>query len=158
LPTAVRNACITIMESYVFHIVVMCTIIANCAMLAATNPLYIDNAVGQALAVAEFVFLAVYLTEMAVKMMATGLFVTRNEQTAYFRSGWNVFDFLIVIISILAVIPSVGANLSGIRALRALRAFRIFYFFRQVRLQMRALGKVSHKMSGGVIFFFLFFF
>merc|ERR1712130_985142 len=47
----------------------------------------------------------------------------------FWMSGWNWFDFIIVLISLLSVFI---ANLPGISVLRLFRAFRVFRLFKRV--------------------------
>jgi len=47
----------------------------------------------------------------------------------FWMSGWNWFDFIIVIISLLAIFI---ANLPGISVLRLFRAFRVFRLFKRI--------------------------
>ncbi|EAQ03393.1 voltage-gated sodium channel [Pseudooceanicola batsensis HTCC2597] len=57
--------------------------------------------------------LGIFVIELGLKILARG--------PAFFRSGWNVFDFVIVGI---ALIPA-GQGLSVLRAMRILRLFRV---------------------------------
>ncbi|QIE40796.1 ion transporter [Meridianimarinicoccus aquatilis] len=57
--------------------------------------------------------LSIFVMEIALKLYA--------RRSAYFRSGWNVFDFAIVGI---ALVPA-GQGLSVLRALRILRLLRV---------------------------------
>lgn len=61
----------------------------------------------------DTVCLAIFTTEIALKLFAHG--------TKFFRSGWNIFDFVIVGI---ALIPA-SQGFSVLRALRILRVLRV---------------------------------
>ena len=56
-------------------------------------------------------FLLIFTVELLFEFLAQG-------PRKYFRNGWNVFDFLIVVVSI-------GAATSGLAALRAFRVLRV---------------------------------
>jgi hypothetical protein len=167
-----RVLCLHVSESTLFNAFIIIVILFNAALLGAYDPLNgdaIQNRVSvhlevdmgfrsnttQVLFGAEFAFLAVYVIEMIIKMIALSL-------RGYFRVGWNVFDFLIVVVSgrylllvcllcfsfmtssslpVLAVIPQIGSNISGVRALRALRPMRLLTFIRSVRVQLRGLKR-----------------
>jgi voltage-gated sodium channel len=45
------------------------------------------------------------------------------------RSGWNVFDFVIVLVTLVSMS---NANLPGVSVLRLFRAFRVFRLFRRI--------------------------
>ncbi|ORZ29578.1 Ion transport protein-domain-containing protein [Catenaria anguillulae PL171] len=77
-------------------------------------------------------FLGLYIMEAGIKLYAFRI--------AYFRSGWNSFDFVIVGVSIISVLlpyiiaaSSVGFNISILRLLRVFRAFRALRSLRVLR-------------------------
>eukprot|EP00045_Choanoeca_perplexa_P001967 m.22459 g.22459 ORF g.22459 m.22459 type:complete len:1360 (+) comp11254_c0_seq3:204-4283(+) len=61
-------------------------------------------------------FLAVFLLEAGLKMAALGL-------KGYFKIGWNILDFTVVLVSVIDI-ASVGSGLTAFRSLRTLRALR----------------------------------
>jgi len=77
----------------------------------------------------DFVVTIIFTFEMAVKILAYGFAFHKH---AYMRNGWNVLDFMIVLVSLIALatgplvtgICGVEAGGSALKALRALRAFR----------------------------------
>ncbi|MDO5624876.1 MAG: ion transporter [Pseudomonadota bacterium] len=71
--------------------------------------------------------LAVFVVELALKLWAHGW--------RFFKSGWNVFDFIIVGI---ALIPASGP-LAVLRALRILRVLRLASMLPQLRFVVEAL-------------------
>ncbi len=77
--------------------------------------------------------LILFTVEVALKLFA--------YRFSFFRSGWNVFDFIIVSI---AWIPTTGA-LSVLRALRILRVLRLLSVVPQMRRVITALG---HSIPG----------
>ena len=74
---------------------------------------------------ANYVFTFFFVIEMTLKVISYGFLFTPN---AYLKSGWNVLDFCIVIISILSffadVVPAFG-QLKSLRILRVLRPLRL---------------------------------
>eukprot|EP01063_Lacrimia_lanifica_P011536 TRINITY_DN18296_c0_g1_i1.p1 TRINITY_DN18296_c0_g1~~TRINITY_DN18296_c0_g1_i1.p1 ORF type:complete len:2174 (+),score=374.20 TRINITY_DN18296_c0_g1_i1:174-6695(+) len=89
-----------------------------------------------ALHVTDYIFTFLFLAEAIVKITALGF--------NYFRIGWNQFDFLLVVSSIVEIIVSVVAGLStplNPFLLRSLRAFlRLRRAQRLLRLVRRARG------------------
>ena len=71
--------------------------------------------------------LAIFVVEILLKLFGHG--------TRFFKSGWNVFDFIIVGI---ALMPASGA-FSVLRALRILRALRLLSVVPQMRAVVEAL-------------------
>jgi voltage-gated sodium channel len=71
--------------------------------------------------------LAVFVVELSLKLYARGL--------GFFRSAWNVFDFIVVGI---ALVPASGP-LSVLRALRVLRVLRLISLVPRLRFVVEAL-------------------
>lgn len=68
---------------------------------------------GEWLSMADTAILAIFVVEIALRLIAHGL--------RYFRDPWNVFDFSVVVI---ALLPASGP-LAVLRALRVLRVLRL---------------------------------
>lgn len=120
-------------EKAAVTIFVACLITANflvSVMQAQMLPVHGSNAhhVFQGL---EVFFNVVFLLELLVNMYA-------NFFLRFWCSAWNIFDFLIVMISITSMLAT---NLPGITVLRLFRAFRVFRLFKRIRcLQMILIG------------------
>ena len=69
----------------------------------------------------ELVFTTTFTFECLVKVIACGFYFT---PTSYLKDGWNVMDFLVVVVSLLSNIPGLGSNLSALRVIRVLRPLR----------------------------------
>ncbi|CAE7938615.1 NaCP60E [Symbiodinium necroappetens] len=79
--------------------------------------------------IVENFFCLLWITEMLLKLWAFHL--------AYFRSGWNVFDFSLVLLNIFEtwIIPSLAIeDLDAIGVLRIVRVLRILRLLRLIRL------------------------
>jgi voltage-gated sodium channel len=63
----------------------------------------------------------------------------------YFRDGWNVFDFVIVVASFL---PGLRENVTILRMLRLARIVRIFRSMPSLRVILVAAGKALPKSAG----------
>ncbi|MCG9759138.1 MULTISPECIES: ion transporter [Pseudoalteromonas] len=81
----------------------------------------------------DFVILMIFTLELLLKLIVYRL--------KFFKSGWNIFDFVIVAIS---WAPSTGA-LSVLRAFRILRVLRLFSVVPQMR---RVIGALGHSLPG----------
>ena len=72
-------------------------------------------------------FLVVFVVEMLMKVIAFGFI---RAQDSYMRNSWNVFDFFIVMVSLVAKVTNQGEeatgslNLSILRSIRVLRPLR----------------------------------
>ncbi|KAK1331056.1 hypothetical protein QTO34_009004 [Cnephaeus nilssonii] len=88
------------------------------------------------LTLSNYVFTAVFLAEMTVKVVALGWCF--GEQ-AYLRSSWNVLDGLLVLISIIDILVSMVSD-SGTKILGMLRVLRLLRTLRPLRVISRAQG------------------
>ena len=103
-------------------------------------------AAGPLIVMLDKICLAIFVVEIALKLFARG--------TAFFRNGWNVFDFVIVGISL---IPATQ-GLSVLRALRILRLLRVLSVTPSLRRVVEGLmnalpGMGSVFLLMGIIFY-----
>ncbi|XP_075431001.1 voltage-dependent L-type calcium channel subunit alpha-1D isoform X15 [Ascaphus truei] len=136
LNNPIRRACISIVEWKPFDIFILVAIFANCVALAVSIPFPDDdsNSTNHNLEKVEYAFLIVFTIETFLKIIAYGLVMHPN---AYVRNGWNLLDFVIVIVGLFSVVleqltketePEGGNHSSGKSGgfdVKALRAFRV---------------------------------
>ncbi|XP_078004023.1 voltage-dependent L-type calcium channel subunit alpha-1F [Phascolarctos cinereus] len=134
LTNPVRRFCITIVEWKPFDILILMTIFANCVALGVYVPFPEDdsNAGNHNLEQVEYAFLVIFTVETALKIVAYGLVLHPN---AYIRNGWNLLDFIIVVVGLFSVLLEQGpprpgdvshtAGKPGGFDVKALRAFRV---------------------------------
>ncbi|MEB3417033.1 ion transporter [Salipiger marinus] len=94
----------------------------------------------------DLLCLAIFVVELAAKILARG--------GAFFRSGWNIFDFVIVAVSL---VPA-GQGLAVLRALRILRLLRVVSIAPTLRRVVEGFlsalpGMASVFLLMGVIFY-----
>jgi voltage-dependent calcium channel T type alpha-1G len=76
----------------------------NCVTLAMERPLIPPDSLERAfLSLSNYVFTFVFAIEMMLKVLAVGMFYGSN---AYFDSGWNIMDGLLVTVSIVDILMS----------------------------------------------------
>ncbi|XP_038283412.1 voltage-dependent L-type calcium channel subunit alpha-1D isoform X9 [Canis lupus baileyi] len=134
LNNPIRRACISIVEWKPFDIFILLAIFANCVALAIYIPFPEDdsNSTNHNLEKVEYAFLIIFTVETFLKIIAYGLLLHPN---AYVRNGWNLLDFVIVIVGLFSVIleqltkETEGGNHSSGKSggfdVKALRAFRV---------------------------------
>ncbi|UJR22467.1 hypothetical protein I4U23_025525 [Adineta vaga] len=122
LDNKLRRTCIKLVEWKPFEYLVLLTIFCNCAALAMSKPLPHNDTTptNSILEQIEYIFLAIFTLEVVLKIIAYGLCLHPN---AYLRSGWNLLDFIIVVVGFLSVIL-VRYNVQGFDV-KSLRAFRV---------------------------------
>ncbi|XP_039626437.1 voltage-dependent L-type calcium channel subunit alpha-1C-like isoform X4 [Polypterus senegalus] len=133
LKNPIRRACINIVEWKPFEIIILLTIFANCVALAIYIPFPEDdsNATNSNLERVEYLFLIIFTVEAFLKVIAYGLLFHPN---AYLRNGWNLLDFIIVVVGLFSAIleqatkaegtSPIGGKAAGFDV-KALRAFRV---------------------------------
>ncbi|XP_035238342.1 voltage-dependent L-type calcium channel subunit alpha-1D-like isoform X26 [Anguilla anguilla] len=135
LNNPIRRACISLVEWKPFDIFILLSIFANCVALAVYIPFPEDdsNATNHDLETVEYAFLIIFTIETFLKIIAYGLVMHQN---AYVRNGWNMLDFIIVVVGLFSVFLEVltkegdaGSHQSGGKPggfdVKALRAFRV---------------------------------
>ena len=117
-----RRHAIQLVEAPLFDPFILLVILANCTMMAWESPLDpCCTPKAELLAVCDEVILGIFTIEVAVKMLAYGLF---GSPHAYLHDGWCQLDLAIVSLTWLPVLwPALG-NYSAARAVRALRPLR----------------------------------
>ncbi len=93
--------------------VIIAVILVNAVVLGMETSPELMSAFGPVIVAVDTFCLGVFVVEIAAKLFARG--------ARFFRSGWNVFDFLIVGI---ALVPA-AHSFSVLRALRILRVLRV---------------------------------
>ncbi|XP_069393091.1 calcium channel, voltage-dependent, L type, alpha 1D subunit, a isoform X15 [Paralichthys olivaceus] len=149
LNNPIRRACISLVEWKPFDIFILIAIFANCMALAVYVPFPEDdsNSINHDLETVEYAFLIIFTIETFLKIIAYGLVMHQN---AYVRNGWNMLDFVIVVIGLFSVVlelltkdekpegeledhPSMhghggkpgGFDVKALRAFRVLRPLRL---------------------------------
>uniref|UniRef100_A0A4W3J3T6 Voltage-dependent L-type calcium channel subunit alpha n=1 Tax=Callorhinchus milii TaxID=7868 RepID=A0A4W3J3T6_CALMI len=134
LNNPIRRACISIVEWKPFDIFILISIFANCVALAVYIPFPEDdsNSTNHDLEKVEYAFLIIFTIETFLKIIAYGLMLHPN---AYVRNGWNLMDFVIVVVGLFSVVleqvtkvsdgEGHAAGKSGGFDVKALRAFRV---------------------------------
>jgi voltage-gated sodium channel len=90
---------------------------------------------GTLLITIDRICLAIFVVELVARLYALGL--------GFFRSGWNVFDFVIVGISL----APAGEGTSVLRALRILRVLRVVSVVPSLRRVVDGLGRALPGMG-----------
>ncbi|KAL6118968.1 cacna1f [Pungitius sinensis] len=137
LNNPIRRAALSIVEWKPFDIFILLAIFANCVALGVSKPFPEDdsNSTNHDLEQVEYVFLIIFTIETFLKILAYGLVM---HPSSYIRNGWNLLDFVIVIVGLFSVVLETMTHKSGEVAtthhvpgkpggldVKALRAFRV---------------------------------
>lgn len=102
-------------------------IVLNAISLGLETSPEVRARMGNILAVIDWVVLTIFVVEIVMKLFA--------KRLDFFKSGWNVFDFIVVSI---ALVPAAGPFYI-LRALRILRVLRLISVVPQMRRVVQAL-------------------
>ncbi|XP_067860550.1 voltage-dependent T-type calcium channel subunit alpha-1G [Heptranchias perlo] len=132
-----RLICSKIISHKMFDHIVLVIIFLNCITIAMERPKIDPKSAERIfLTLSNYIFTVIFLTEMAVKLVAMGLCF---GQRSYLKSSWNVLDGLLVMISVIDILVSMVSD-SGTKILGMLRVLRLLRTLRPLRVISRAPG------------------
>ena len=114
-----------------FEFGIVAIIIVNALLLGVSTSTALDRQLGGWIGIGYQVVLGVFIAEALIKMNASA-----PRVAGYFRDGWNVFDFLVIVF---ALIPATGQFAMVARLVRLLRVLRLVSTVRDLRLMVSAL-------------------
>ena len=125
-----------------FDAAIIAIIVVNAVLLGLETSHEIDEDFGQWIDLGHQVTLFIFIVEAVLKIA-----VSSPRIVGYFRDGWNVFDFLIIVF---ALIPATGQFAMIARLARLLRVLRLVSTIRDLRLivtaLVRSIPSVGHVM------------
>ncbi|XP_023810378.1 voltage-dependent R-type calcium channel subunit alpha-1E isoform X1 [Oryzias latipes] len=142
-----------VVKTHTFYWTVLGLVALNTLCVAIVHhnqPLWLSNS----LYYAEFLFLALFLTEMFLKMYSLG-------PRLYFHSSFNCFDCSVIVGSIFEVLwgffrPGTSFGISVLRALRLLRIFKITKYWASLRNLVVSLMNSMKSIISLIFLLFLF--
>uniref|UniRef100_A0A8B9K4Q6 Calcium channel, voltage-dependent, T type, alpha 1H subunit b n=1 Tax=Astyanax mexicanus TaxID=7994 RepID=A0A8B9K4Q6_ASTMX len=103
------------------------------------------------LEISNIVFTSLFALEMLLKLLACGLF-------GYISNPYNIFDLIIVIISVWEIIGQADGGLSVLRTFRLLRVLKLVRFMPALRRQLVVLMKTMDNVATFCMLLMLFIF
>lgn len=135
----VRVALQNLVESGRTQNFITAVILVNAVTLGLETSTTAMASVGAWLKLIDRIALAIFVLELGAKLLVYG--------PRFFRGGWNVFDFVIVAISLM---PATG-NLSVLRAFRVLRVLRMFSVVPKLCSVVQALLDAIPSMASIIV-------
>ena len=126
-----------------FQNMILALIVLNGVILAIDVLPGIAETTRDRLQFADRVIVWIFIVEIALRILANG--------RAFFRDGWSLFDFAIVVISA----PGTVTGISALRILRALRLLRVLSGVSQLRKVGEALVAAIPGISWVIVLLFL---
>ncbi|GAA3508030.1 voltage-gated sodium channel [Streptosporangium album] len=137
MPT--RERVRAVLETPRFQRFIIAVIVTNAATLGLETSAVAVGRYGTALTVVDHLALYIFVAELTAKLYV--------DRLRFFRDPWNLFDTLIVTVSLL---PTAG-GLSVLRALRILRALRLISVVPSLRRVVTALLTAVPGMTSIVL-------
>ena len=133
-----------IVYSSPFELFIAFVILVNATSLAILTMPELDESVRRACEQIDLVCFAIYAVELIMRLISYG-----KRPWDFFKTGWNVFDFLVI-----AASPIFAGQTVVLRLLRLLRLFRIFRFLPEVRVLTTSIVRsLPPLMSLAVLIF-----
>lgn len=126
-------------ESKPFCWIVTSAIVANAIILGVETSPAVMARFGPAFEALNWVFKALFLVEILLRLAAH-----HGSYRRFFRDGWNVFDFVIVVVT---TIPLGGGFANVARLLRLLRIIRLVSISAELRLIVGTLFRSIPSMG-----------
>ncbi len=144
-----REYFIAIRSNKIFEMTVIAIILLSAMLIGATtydiSPFWMD-----VLGVFDIAVTLFFLAEVLIRMAA------EEKVRNFFKSGWNVFDFLIVTASLIPVDESQMVLLA--RLLRIFRVLRLISIIPELRILMNALVKAIPRIGYVALLMFIIFY
>lgn len=147
--TAFQQKFQTIRDNKAFELFVITIIILSSLMIGAkTYPL--PETLVTVLWVMDYAVTLFFLIEIIIRMAAEQSF------SAFFKKGWNVFDFVIVVVSLIPLDDAEYALIA--RMLRLFRVMRLISFIPELRVLVTALISALPRMGYVALLMFIIFY
>jgi voltage-gated sodium channel len=129
--SAIVRFCADLADSTAFNVAIFGVIIANAVVLGMETYPDIVRDAGGLLSTLNDVCLGIFVVELTIRITAFGA-----RPGGFFRSGWNVFDFVVVIA---AFLPGLRENSTLLRIARLARVLRIVRLLPDLRVLVTAI-------------------
>ncbi len=136
----------TMIESAWFQNAIMAVIVINAIVIGLETSVDVMTAIGPILVALDQIAIVIFVIEILLKLL-----VYRFQ---FFRSGWNIFDFVIVSAALLPL----GGNFAVLRALRIVRAFRLISAMPKMRQVVQGLLAAIPSMGSVILLLGLIFY
>lgn len=139
-----RNQAIKMVTSWVFDTIVMVCICANAIVMCLTWYGQSERATNIT-SIINLIFVGFFTLELIIKLIAM--------KTDYFKSQWNIFDFLVITLTLCALamqwlnIADYRIQATIVRTFRLLRLLRILRFTKRLSIIFNTLVEAAPSMG-----------
>ncbi|XP_074483170.1 sodium channel protein type 2 subunit alpha-like isoform X2 [Sebastes fasciatus] len=135
-----RRVAIRVLVHSMFSMLIMFTILTNCAFMTLSNPPEWAKNV-------EYTFTGIYTFESLIKILARGFCVGKFT---FLRDPWNWLDFSVILMAYVTEFVHLG-NVSALRTFRVLRALKTISVIPGLKTIVGALIQSVKKLSDVMI-------
>ncbi|KAM4537627.1 sodium channel protein type 2 subunit alpha-like isoform 3-T3 [Fundulus diaphanus] len=135
-----RRVAIKVLVHSMFSMLIMFTILTNCAFMTLSNPPEWAKNV-------EYTFTGIYTFESLIKILARGFCVGKFT---FLRDPWNWLDFSVILMAYITEFVNLG-NVSALRTFRVLRALKTISVIPGLKTIVGALIQSVKKLSDVMI-------
>ena len=132
-----------LVESPFFTALVLTVILANAVVLGLQTYEEFERDHGDTLALLNAIFLGFFVVEVSLRIAAYG----RRPQD-FFRSGWNVFDFVVIA---MAFVPGIRESSTLLRIARLMRVVRVVRVLPDLRLLVEGVVRSLPPLGSMVL-------
>lgn len=144
-----QQAFLRLRSNKIFETVVIVIIVLSALMVGAKT--YEESSrFTPLLNILDWAVTAFFLIEIVIRVFAERRF------RDFFKSGWNIFDFIIVVASLIPI--ENGETVLIARLLRVFRVMRLVSMVPELRMLMNALLKALPRMGYVALFMFIIFY
>jgi voltage-gated sodium channel len=136
-----------VVESNWFTALVLVVIFANAIVFGLQTYEGIERDHGDTLDLLNQIFLGFFVVEILLRMAAFG-----RRPWNFFRSGWNIFDFVVVG---LAFVPGIRESSTLLRLARLMRVVRIVHVLPDLRILIEGVARSLPPLGSMVLLMIL---
>ncbi len=132
-PSPIVRGCADLADSTAFNVAIFGVILLNAVVLGMETYPALARDYGDLLGALNDIFLGIFVVELAIRIAAFGA-----HPGGFFRSGWNVFDLVVVVA---AFLPGLRENSTLLRIVRLARVLRIVRLLPDLRVLITAIWR-----------------
>jgi voltage-gated sodium channel len=145
----IQNASLRLRNNKIFELFVVSIIILS-ALLIGAKTYQIPEGVMQLMKWLDFAITIIFLIEITIR------FIAEENKKRYFHSGWNVFDTLIVVVSLIPIDDSEMALIG--RLVRIFRVLRMVSIIPELRMLLNSLIRALPQLGYVLLLMFIIFY
>jgi voltage-gated sodium channel len=145
----IQNASLRLRNNKIFELFVVSIIILS-ALLIGAKTYQIPDGVMQLVKWLDLAITIIFLNENTIR------FIAEENKKRFFHSGWNVFDTLIVIVSLIPIDDSEMALIG--RLVRIFRVLRMVSIIPELRMLLNSLLRAMPQLGYVLLLMFIIFY